>query len=350
MLIWADRLRILATLMVIAIHVAGPVSQQNTEYNSWFWWAGNFWDGVSRPSVPLFTMLSGFLLLGKDYPTGSFLKKRFSRVLIPGLFWMIVYCYYDYSGTGSPATIAEAARGILQRSVHYHLWYIYLIVGLYLMYPLLRPWARNARDEDYWYVFALFFCGTWLYKFLYQFLGLSIGIYWEFFTNQGGYFILGYYLGSKPLPGETPVNANLRPWPLSLRQMWALALSLIVLSSTVTLVGTYWASLAYGGKFHAYFYDYLTPNVGLSAMGWFLLARLAFNKGPMLPVEQELAAASFGMFLLHPMIIDWWSLSGYWHSRAHPAQMIPMVICLVTLVVFVAVLLIRALPGGKRIT
>lgn len=382
-LFWADRLRNIATVLVIAIHVSGSVAQGNVEYDTLFWWAGNFWDSLGRPAVPLFVMLSGFLLLGKDYELDYFLKRRFSRVVVPALFWMAIYSYYNFMAKGSPASIAEAIRGIVERPVHYHLWFIYLIIGLYLVYPILRPWVRGAKEQDYWYFFIAWTVGALIYKILWVFSGISIGIYFELFTNNCGYFVLGYYLGNKTVDGgrltptfvpsagkvdggrwtvdgdQSPINqspppqsptSGIAPWHLSENQVLVLAIGLIVAGTGITAAGTWWASKAYGGTFHPYFYDYLTPNCAMAAAGWFLLAKWALNKPPLLDIEREFSAASFGIYFAHVLVMDWWSHVGYWHSRIHPAAGIPLVICLVAVTSFLLIAFVRSLPGGQKIT
>lgn len=207
---WPDRLRNLATFMVILIHVAAPIAHADgSDYNGSWWWAGNFWNSLTRPGVPLFVMLSGYLLLGKDYELGGFLKKRFSRVVVPAVFWMLIYSLYGFLAKGSPATIGEALKGIVSGPVHYHLWFIYLIIGLYLIYPILRPWVRSATEKEFLYFFALCALATWGYKFLATFCQMPIGIYFELFTNNCGYFVMGYFLGARTMNYERgAMNTN----------------------------------------------------------------------------------------------------------------------------------------------
>jgi len=349
-LAWADRLRNYATVMVIGIHVSAPVAHGYAAFDSWFWWAANWWDSFCRPSVPLFVMLSGFLLLGKDYPLPDFLKRRFTRVIVPSLAWMLVYNLYNYFASGQPATLGEAGLRMVENRVHYHLWFIYLIVGLYLVYPIMRPWVKQASDRDFLYLFVLSAMASWGYKILYVFWNVNIGIYWEFFCNNLGYFVLGFYLGNKPVLDEPAASNQLAPWPLTRRGMLWAASALVVLGTVATAVGTYWASKSHGNEFHPYFYDYLTPNVGFCAAGWFLLAKYSWNKHPLLEVEKEFALASFGIYFVHVLLLDFWSKAGYWQTRYHPAKTIPILIVMITLSSFVAILLIRALPGGKKIT
>lgn len=351
-LVWPDRLRNLATVMVIAIHISGPVAEQHPDFNTWDWWTANWYDAASRVSVPLFVLLSGALLLPKDYATGPFMRKRLSRVLVPALFWMCIYNFYNFMAKGEPNSIGAALLQMLESPVHYHLWFIYLIVGLYFVYPLLRPWVRTARDQDYWYVFLLSAGAAWGYKLLYTFWGVKIGLYWETFSNNVGYFVLGCYLAQKPLPGEAPhPDGLLKPWPFTRKQMIALAVGLIIAGTVATAYGTYWASMTYnGGKFHRYFYDYLTPNVGAAVIGWFLLARLLWNERPLLTFEKEFASASFGIYLIHVLVLDFWAQNGFWFGAAHPFKSIPTVIGMVALTAFIVVKAIRAIPGGDRIT
>lgn len=349
---WADRLRNIATIMVVAIHVAAPVAHAPTDIESSWWWAGNFWNALCRPGVPLFVMLSGFLLLRKDYPLLVFLKRRFSRVAIPALFWMGIYSVYGYIANGSPASIWEALRNIIVGPVHYHLWFIYLILGLYLVYPILRPWVRSAEERDFFYFFVMCIIGTWVYKVLALFFQLPIGIYFELFTNNCGYFVLGYYLGTKASAGSKIGDTHIRPWKFTDRQLALLGLSLVVFGTVSTELATYFLNAGFqpGQEFDVFFYDYLTPNVGLSAIGWFLLARFGLNKHVLLDIEKDFAAASFGIYLAHVLIMDWWGKCGYWHSGQHPFKGIPVLIGLVIGMTFLAIMFLRALPWGKKIT
>lgn len=350
MLLWADRLRNLATLLVIAIHVAGPVAEETAQIDSSGWWVGNFWDSLGRASVPLFVMLSGFLLLGKDVPTFDFLKKRTARIALPALFWLVVYSIYSHFAHNNPATLGDAVKGLINGPVHYHLWFLYLIIGIYLTVPILRPWVKQATERDYLYFFAVCILGTWIYKVLFYAFDVSIGLYFELFTNQTGHFVLGFYLGNKVCKGETPTVSGIKPWPFTGVQLRRYAFLAILAAVMITAVGTYIATKWNNGVFHKYHYDYLTFNVGLAAIGWFVFAQRSFNGRPLLDVEKELAGASFGIYFIHVLVMDWWSEVGYWHSKYHPAGSIPVTIALVLIMSFTAVLIIRSSAWGKKIT
>ena len=360
---WPDRLRNLATVMVIGIHVAAPVAHgEGVDFNSSFWWAGNFWNSLTRPAVPLFVMLSGYLLLGKDYPLPDFLKRRFSRVVIPAIFWMLIYCFYGFMAKGSPATIGEALKSIVTGPVHYHLWFIYLIIGLYLVYPILRPWVRTASNQDFMYFFVMWSVGTWIYKALAVYCQMPIGIYFELFTNNCGYFVMGYFLGSRvliygrgamnyekgtPKQGAEASVVHNSSFIVPRYLPWLL----IAIGTAGTMLASYCINTFFwDGHTNVYFYDYLTPNVAISAIGWFLLAKTAFNSSPLLDIERDFSAASFGIYFAHVLVMDYCGKLGYWHSMAHPIYVGPFLAAMIYLLTFLAIALIRVLPGGQRVT
>jgi len=350
---WPDRLRNLATVMVIGIHVAAPIAHgEGLDFNGSWWWAGNFWNSLTRPAVPLFVMLSGYLLLGKDYPLPDFLKKRFSRVVIPAVFWMLIYCFYNYMAKGSPATLGEALKSIITGPVHYHLWFIYLIIGLYLVYPILRPWVRTASNQDFLYFIVLWSIGTWVAKALYSFAQMPMGIYFELFTNNCGYFVMGYFLGNRVIMNhgtETTHEAPVQRTAISVHPY--LPLGLIILGTSGTMLASYWINTFFGeGHTNVYFYDYLTPNVAISAIGWFLLAKTAFNGKPLLDIERDFSTASFGIYFAHVLVMDYCGKLGYWHSMAHPIFVAPLLAAMISILTFLAISLIRVLPGGNRVT
>jgi surface polysaccharide O-acyltransferase-like enzyme len=212
--------------------------------------------------------------------------------------------------------------------------------------------VRNAREQDYWYFFAMCIVGTWLYKILYTFFGLAIGIYFELFTNNCGYFVLGYYLGIKTNQSVSPSHElKISPWRFSIKQLCRIAGALILLGTLTTMFASYLLNTTFwNGQPRTFFYDYLTPNVGISAIGWFLLARWAFDRWPLLDIERDFAAASFGIYFAHVLIMDWWGQCGYWHSKVHPLYGLPILICLIGCMAFLVISVIRTLPGGQKIT
>lgn len=138
---WVENLRATATIAVILIHVSAPFVNEtlgtSTAFNS------IFWDAAARFCVPVFVMLTGALLLDRVMPLEVFFAKRFSRVFVPFVAWTIVYLIYHFiteyqaGGISSPILAAQFFAQKLLRGADYHLWYVYMLVGLYLLLPLL---------------------------------------------------------------------------------------------------------------------------------------------------------------------------------------------------------------------
>lgn len=146
---------------------------------------------VSRMGVPLFFMLSGALLIGKEYSLGSFLKKRFKRVLIPAIFWYIVLFL----------TVA-AANGYNFNMIYYWIyqapfpWFVCAILGIYLVIPIFSSFIKEygMRGAEYCLI-------IWFVLIILTNYHLSEDYYVNLiFNNFGlyiGYAVLGYYLTNK---------------------------------------------------------------------------------------------------------------------------------------------------------
>ena len=108
--------------------------------------------------VPLFVMLSGALLLGKSESVVYFYKKRLSRILIPFLFWSAVVCL-GVCIEENPFTWqyypVRFIKGVLTNSIHGVFWYVYMILGLYILTPVLRPISQHV-DKRLIYIPASF--------------------------------------------------------------------------------------------------------------------------------------------------------------------------------------------------
>ena len=97
---WLDAVRWLATIAVITIHVVAPYLYQYGQISIVNWNIYNVIDSLSRFAVPFFVMLSGALLLNRTISLVDFLKKRFLRILIPFLFWSLIYSTYHFLKSG----------------------------------------------------------------------------------------------------------------------------------------------------------------------------------------------------------------------------------------------------------
>lgn len=102
--------------------------------------------------VPMFVLLSGALLLGKDEPIQTFFKKRLSRVLLPFVVWSVIVGVIIYIQNGGRSIFGYGSffiKGLFTTGVHQIYWYIYMLIGLYLATPVLRIIASRTHVLAY---------------------------------------------------------------------------------------------------------------------------------------------------------------------------------------------------------
>lgn len=119
---------------------------------------------IVEAGVPLFVMLSGALLLGKREPIDVFSRKRATRLIIPFLFWSAVVCcvYCVQNGEGLfPLFFYKYIVGLLTNNIHGIYWFVYMIIGLYILTPIFRAIAQHD-DKRMIYVAALFALSSFL--------------------------------------------------------------------------------------------------------------------------------------------------------------------------------------------
>jgi peptidoglycan/LPS O-acetylase OafA/YrhL len=179
-----DVMRVFACIMVLFCHSPQPYINQPGKVlvgiDNYF---GMAWGPI------LFFMISGACVLWSEREAIPFLKKRFSRILIPTILWSLVYIFVesfwwkttpeDVWKQKIPAMIFEPQYGLM--------WFMYMLISIYLATPILSRWlSRSSRSE------VRFFLLLWGVTLLIPFLKL-IGIDASFLQHPNGY--LYYFSG-----------------------------------------------------------------------------------------------------------------------------------------------------------
>ena len=144
--IWIDWLRVAACFMVFIVHSTEPfyLGGQGAlilSETDAFW--ASFFDSFVRSCVPLFIIASSYLQFPTRYSAVDFFKRRAVRVIIPFLIWTAVYAFV----WGEPV---ENFKNLLLNFNYAagHLWFVYMILGIYLIMPLLSPWAEKVEKKE----------------------------------------------------------------------------------------------------------------------------------------------------------------------------------------------------------
>lgn len=227
-IVWMDVVRLAAMFMVVCCHCTDPFNfypgdpPANIDQIKFL---GAAYGAFLRPCVPLFVMLTGALLLPVKEETSIFYKKRIFRVLWPFLIWSVLYNLFPWI-TGLlglrpdvlvdcfPYSGPDAMKQSFAVSLNYianiplnfslidvHMWYIYVLIGLYLYLPIFSAWVEKASDKA-----KLWFLAAWglttLLPYFYEYVSVYVwgGCSWNsfnmlyYFAGFNGYLLLGHYL------------------------------------------------------------------------------------------------------------------------------------------------------------
>ena len=323
--IWLDWLRVTACFLVMMTHCCEPF-YLGGEGSLILTKADALWVSVlnviPRAAVALFIFASSYLQFPLHYSTAEFFKRRAARILIPFLFWSVVYALV----WGEPV---QNFKDLLLNFNYAagHLWFVYMLVGLYLIMPMLSPWAEKVGRRE-----LLAYLGIWLFTTLIPLIRQWVGgaapviygpsgipnparyplwgeaswnAYGVFYYVSGfiGYLLLGLYF--RKFVGK-----------LSWGRTLALAIPLFLAGFAICCSGflsRVWADC--GGVFPiegpvglAALWEgpWLNDTLGVALMtiGWVLVFRKierggCFYDKVLLPVSK----ASYGMYLCHLLLL-----------------------------------------------
>lgn len=323
-------LRLLATIAVIAIH-ASTGYLKAVDLVGFDWNYANIINSFTRLAVPLFVMLSGALMLEKEEPTAVFYQKRMSRILWPFLFWSLIYlAYHFYRYTHfsllSSESIWKTVADKLAHGSSVHLWYLYMICGLYLAIPFLRKIIRNCSDKE-----IITFLVLWFLALLFTNRRLTAympAIDLTFFSGYLGYLVLGYFLAKEKI--------NVKPF---------VSASVFMVLGIASTIGTF-ALCMYNLQYDTLLYGYLFPNQVLLASALFLFVKAVAKHSTAPKFLTFIDNHSFGIYLSHILVLNYIhplvTLSTLWK--------LPVVIILTFMGSFLITFLLRKIPYGKYIS
>ena len=290
-----DCVKGIAILMVILIHASDTVFSRNHDFDI-EWFLAMVATSLSRVCVPWFVIVSGFLVLNRE-KTASFRQfycRRFARILFPFMFWLTVHTLWRHLYEHEHLSARQWLVEILQGPVYYHLWFLYMFVGLYLAAPFLSRMLDHLGDRQVALFMVLWFglasllpWAEWLLKFETK---VPIGIFGSYF----GYFLFGGWLRRLQVPHAVA------------RICGGLSLVLVAL----TILGTTWIS-RWDGDLNQVFLAYLAPNIvllSLFSMIWLMRTRLSWvavhRRWSMFAMLTAAGRNSFSIYGSHVLIMQ----------------------------------------------
>lgn len=337
---YLDHLRFWAILMIVMLHVVSIVRDQLGNMHIANWLVGTTFDGLGRAGVPIFVMISGALLIPRQESVGVFYKKRLSKVLVPFLVWAIFYAFLFQWEHMEEFKYKLIFSSVLSGHAFYHLWFMYMIIGLYLVAPFLRFFVDSLSDQH-----LLLLLGIWcLMQFFIPHVIAHLSVWLETPMSFGfnfplssylGYFILGYYLAYR-------VQLDLTP---------KIYLLVYVAATGGVVFGTLYFYLL-TDAYDSTFQSNMSPFVLLQAIALFLYAKRSWKKKP-LKIISQISALSFGIYLIHPLVIEaldksW--LGFKWNAKsADTIFSVPSMYLMVLLTSILVTLIISKIPILRKI-
>ena len=318
--VWLDVVRLIAMFTVVCCHCTDPFNfypgtAPNIE-DIKFW--GAVYGAVLRPCVPLFVMITGALLLPVRGDASVFYKKRIPRVFFPFLIWSVIYNLFPWI-TGLlgveprvildffPYSGEEVMRQSLVVSMGYiaelpfnfsildvHMWYIYLLIGLYLYLPIFSAWVEKASEKA-----KLWFLAVWGVTLLIPYYNEFVAQYlWGtcsrnsfgmlyYFAGFNGYLLLGHYLRNHDWTG---------------RQAALIGVPMFVVGYAVTFFGfRHMTALPdFTDEMLELFFTYCSLNVVMMTIPVFMWAkRVNIRSERMIKALSNLTLCGFGVYMIH---------------------------------------------------
>ncbi|HUD05280.1 MAG TPA: acyltransferase [Patescibacteria group bacterium] len=336
-----DILRIISILAVIIIHTTTRTLETSAFALTKIPWT-LFLNQAARFAVPLFFMISGFVLelnyhLHESYLT--YLKKRFSRIMVPYIFWSVIYYFFIYPKGHDPNFL----NALLQGDASYQLYFIPALLIFYLLFPLIHN-------------FCEFFINKWL---LILFGAIEL-------------LLLYYNYNVHPLPIYYPVGIALLNFYVFLLgivlarnqerfrnfiQKWKL---LLFFATIIFAIYIFFEGLNGYLKTHDYltFYSSWRPSILLYTICLSGFLYWVFNRRlKAIETIKKISHLSFFVFFIHVIILEVvWYIVGLRLVQITNGQIIyqvwfdPLYFTAVTIVSFAIAFLAHKIPYLNKLT
>lgn len=203
--VWAEALKVVSILGVIMMHISDSfmTSAIQSDSNESFL-LGTFFTCLSSFCIPVFFMLTGAFLLDKTNESYSgFFYKRLIKIVIPLIFWVIAYGLFEMYYLKKDIKIFEWFWDNFNNGAGcFHLWFMFDLITLYTLIPVLRIFINSAKNMDLRYFLLIWYVLVFIIPVLKLHFNLGLGLKSIYWTPQIGYIVLGYYLKNKANVGN----------------------------------------------------------------------------------------------------------------------------------------------------
>ena len=345
---YMDFLRLIACILIVLVHVSA-MNWDDVSVRSSAWQTMNIYDCLGIMGVPLFIMLSGALMLRADYSVSirKILGKTFALFIVYHV-WLLFYNFVDFVKEGYSFRLYEMKEYLILPTMRgqgiYHLWFLPVLMVLYLLVPILKAAFSSKKICEYYLalyvILGLLIPTLLLFEFPYKYLLMDYYNRTSFVMLTGyiGYFVAGHYIHSfvKPLTKKGKIMT-------AAAVLICYALTVVVCSMDALQKDV--PSVILNNP--------LAITDYIATVGIYLLLRDAGMSRGQKESPRWLSCMSgltFGIYLVHPFVLEILSGIGLTTLIPHPILMIPVMTVVVFMISGVISLLLQKLPViGKYI-
>ncbi len=349
-----DVIRIVAIFLVLLVHVSAYIVLYNSEPTTQEFIFGNIVNGISRAGVPLFLMLTGALLLNEDrkFDAKTFYKKSFTWMALLMVGWTVAYgAFYAiafpmlHHNPVDWATVGQSMWNYALKlpTMYPHLWYMFMVVGLYLMIPVLRLFVkRENKSYILGIIIAFVVAQLAVNTFNIRMTGWTFNLttivnkfHVEPATGFVGYVLTGWYV------------TNFKIVKRKRLALYGLSLAAVVFATSMVQMQIKTTPGVRGN-----FYEPLTLTAFLYGLGLFLLLyTLCGEKQTKNRLTVLLSQDAFGVYIIHAVWLELLTMwFPYWEFPVKNAVLYMLLLFLaVTVVSYLTVWLVSLIPGVKKI-
>ena len=308
-LVYIQWLRVIAAAAVIIAHTDGQ-TWDRIPIDSRDWLVLSMYDGLVRWPVLIFMMITGTIFLPRRTSLRSMVTKNIPRVVTAAVFWSAVYTFFAWR--------SDPQTGLLMRFLqgHYHMWYLPFLCGVYLTIPFLQKVAEDEKLTRNLLAVALVLgmlipwganAVSLLWPSTADVVSAAVGkVSIPFFSGLLAMLPLGLVLS------RTEFSPKLRRWIYGLG----------ILGAVLTGVGTVWSS-AKMGTYSSVFCTNASPTVIAPGVAIYVFAKYNLNRLP--KAVAWMADHSFGVYLVHALVIEQLQAHGFHVLTVDPILGVPMV-------------------------
>lgn len=308
---YLDVLRGISIYLVILSHCVGFVQEDPSLLGTRLWWVCDVMNILAHMGLSVFFMISGFLLLSdpRTLDIGTFYRRRLCKLLPPFLIWDVIYYLQKCIINGTHPDIDNFFFEFANQGSEVHLWYVYQIIGLYLLMPFLKRMVDHCSTKELVVLLAVVLLQPTIlrcintmqtYVWIEPFRALMEGYV--------GFLLAGYLLGTRELSRKA--------------RGWIYGLGLFAVAW-----GT-WGNYHFsgGGKVYLVFNEGYFISQYMTGAAFFLLAKQTTGKLPALLRRGagELYKLVYGIYLSHMFVLKWccYATDKGWGSGLSPLGLI----------------------------